>query len=467
MAMYGQPDLREVIFALEGDGMASQKLRDFLESINGKFDFTTEDMRRMVQSFHLEMGNGLSGRKSSLKMLPAFVDRATGKEKGHFVALDLGGTNFRVIQVELDGRGHARVNHTGKFVIPNAVMRGTGTQLFNFIAQSIEKFILRYEIELEKKSKLGFTFSFPIDQKNIVSGILINWTKGFTATGVIGANVVKLLEEAIRKYGLENIQVAALANDTVGALAAKSYEDPDCDVGIIFGTGTNACYREKTANILKLKNPVSGHMIVNTEWGNYSKIKSNEYDDKLDRATNNPGRQRMEKMISGMYLGEVARLVLSDMIRSKFIFAGCKARFSKGNFKTRHMALVESDKSKDLIKIEGYLEGLGILDTTHEDRALLKGVCRTISRRAARISAAAISSVVTWMDPKLRAKHTVAIDGTLYEKYPNFRRTIVAALRELHGDAAKRTKLTQVKDGSGIGVAVVAAVASRGKSRSV
>ncbi len=435
----------------------------FLKELERMFDFTKADMQRMVADFHSEMKAGLAGKDSSLKMLPAFVDRATGSEEGRYIALDFGGTNFRVLQVYLDGRGNVALEHSDKFVIPNAVIRGTGLQLFNFIAQSIKRFMVEKEIGIDEGRKLGFTFSFPMDQSSIASGVLINWTKGFTATGVVGTNVVKLLREALKRYGLDNIEIAALANDTVGTMAAKSYADRDCDVGIIFGTGTNACYRERLSNIKKLKGSFKGkdHMIINTEWGNFNKLSMTDYDAKLDKATNNPGRQRMEKMISGMYLGEVSRLVFSDMIRNQLLFVDRKAKFSRGNFRTRHMALIESDNSEGLKKVEGYLEGMGIIDTTLEERETLKKVCRRISKRAARISATAISSIVTWMDPKVERHHTIAIDGTVYEKYPRFRKSILDALRELHGERAGNIKLTQAKDGSGIGVAVAAAVAAK------
>ncbi|MFH1830312.1 MAG: hypothetical protein ABH871_06010 [Pseudomonadota bacterium] len=434
----------------------------FIKELEKSFELTQEDLEKMVLEFHLEMKRGLSDKESSLKMLPTFIDRACGREKGKFIALDLGGTNFRVLQVDLSGDGKTREEHVGKYVIPKAVMRGTGVQLFNFIAQSIKRFINDNDIGIEESKKLGFTFSFPIKQSNIATGILINWTKGFTATGVVGSNVVNLLTTALKKYGLEHIEIAALANDTVGTIAAKSYEDPDCDVGIIFGTGTNACYREKISNIQKLKGSFESkdHMIINIEWGNFDKLPMTEFDLKLDKATNNPGKQKMEKMISGMYLGEIARLILSEMIANKFIFGESKAKFSKGNFKTRHMSLIESDHSEGCMKIAGFLEAIGILDTPIKDMEMLKKVCSIVSRRAARLSAAAISAVVTWMDPKLDNKHTIAIDGTLYEKYPHFRLLIVSTLKDMHADASKNIKLTQAHDGSGIGVAVVAAVAT-------
>ena len=80
-----------------------------------------------------------------------------------------------------------------------------------------------------------------------------------------------------------------------------------------------------------------------------------------------------------------------------------------------------------------------------------------------RVSAAALSAVATWMDPELTDDHTIAIDGTLYERYPGFRKTILATLKELHGERARKFKLVHTKDGSGIGVAVVAAVAAHRK----
>jgi len=425
------------------------------------FAITPDAIKGIITDFHDDMKRGLAGEDSSLRMLPTFVDRATGKEKGQFIALDLGGTNFRVLQVELDGKGRASLQHVGKYVIPGAVMSGTGEQLFNFIAQSIQKFMVTNDIGFHEKRKLGFTFSFPVKQTGIAKGTLITWTKDFTATGVVGKDVVELLRKSFGRYGIENIEISALANDTVGTMAAKSYEDPNCDVGIIFGTGTNACYREEIARIEKFgkSSQKSDHMIINTEWGNFNRLPVNEYDLKLDRGTNNPGKQKMEKMISGMYLGEIARLVISDMIAEKYVFTGSKAKFAKGNFKTSHMSLIEVDASEELLKIDDALEHAGIHNSTVAERWLLRKVCRIVSTRAARISAAAISAVVTWMDPELKKNHTIAIDGTLYERHPGFSKSILSTINEIHGADSRRIKLTRARDGSGTGVAIVAAVA--------
>jgi hexokinase len=52
-------------------------------------------------------------------------------------------------------------------------------------------------------------------------------------------------------------------NDTVGTLAAGSYNDEDAVIGVILGTGSNAAYVEKASDIPKLEGelPKSGKMV--------------------------------------------------------------------------------------------------------------------------------------------------------------------------------------------------------------
>jgi len=46
------------------------------------------------------MKKGLTERGSSMKMIPTYVDSVpNGSEVGSYLALDLGGTNFRVVRV--------------------------------------------------------------------------------------------------------------------------------------------------------------------------------------------------------------------------------------------------------------------------------------------------------------------------------------------------------------------------------
>lgn len=111
------------------------------------------------------------------------------------------------------------------------------------------------------------------------------------------------------------------------------------------GTGTNAAYVEKVANIRKWGSG-SGEVIINTEWGAYKEasiLPITHWDNALDRKTTNPKQQIFEKMISGMYLGEIVRLILIDLIKSGELFNGVGSQLLEEpyHFDTAYMSRIE------------------------------------------------------------------------------------------------------------------------------
>lgn len=59
-------------------------------------------------------------------MLPSYVRNIpNGTEQGDYLALDLGGTNFRVILIRLIGKESEMTSKI--FRIPETLMHGTGT----------------------------------------------------------------------------------------------------------------------------------------------------------------------------------------------------------------------------------------------------------------------------------------------------------------------------------------------------
>nr|XP_054587223.1 hexokinase-2 isoform X1 [Nothobranchius furzeri] len=156
--------------------------------------------------FRREMDKGLcrdTNPTAAVKMLPTYV-RSTpdGTEQGEFLALDLGGSNFRVLLVKVKGNGEQKVEMENQiYDIPEHVMRGSGSELFDHIAECLANFLEKMGIK-DKKLPLGFTFSFPCQQTKLDESVLIYWTKGFRLSGVEGKEVVSLLRNAIRKRGV-------------------------------------------------------------------------------------------------------------------------------------------------------------------------------------------------------------------------------------------------------------------------
>lgn len=66
-------------------------------------------------------------------------------------------------------------------------------ELFDFIATTLKIFIEKEGSEdvlpLGRTRELGFTFSFPIRQISVSSGVLIKWTKGFSIEGTVSCQL--------------------------------------------------------------------------------------------------------------------------------------------------------------------------------------------------------------------------------------------------------------------------------------
>ena len=222
-------------------------------------------LSKMVRHLVSEMKKGLQYPDQTLKMLPSFViSRPTGTETGTVLALDLGGSNFRVCLVNLEGQGLVRMKQR-KYVVSDELKKSTGIVLFDFFADSIARFLVELGLDMNTPRPLGFTFSFPVEQIAIDQGYLMHWNKGFTCSGVEGVDVGALLNEALARKGVA-IRVNAIVNDTVGTLIAHAYNDPQTYIGVILGTGTNAAYVEKVDEIAKTAVVSStGEIIINTE----------------------------------------------------------------------------------------------------------------------------------------------------------------------------------------------------------
>ena len=87
---------------------------------------------------------------------------------GRFLALDLGGTNFRVVLMEIGEHGKFEMD-SEIFAVPKTIMEGPGSELFDHIASCLASFIKTRNI-MEEVLPLGFTFSFPCRQVSQLIG---------------------------------------------------------------------------------------------------------------------------------------------------------------------------------------------------------------------------------------------------------------------------------------------------------
>eukprot|EP00093_Oithona_nana_P007400 07400.XXX_253757_251816_1 [CDS] Oithona nana genome sequencing. len=443
--------------------------RRMIEDLCRDLIVNNDHIHVVEQRLRVAINEGLSKAnhgEATVKCFPTYVNELpTGNETGRFLALDLGGTNFRVLLVEIGDQ--QKFNMESKiFAIPKKIMTGTGNELFDHIADCISKFIAENGLH-DEVLPLGFTFSFPCRQEGLATGILTNWTKGFNCSGVEGEDVVALLKEAIDRHPSPvKIDVCAILNDTTGCLMSCAWKETKCRIGLIIGTGTNACYLEEIKDIETVDlDEQEGHMIINTEWGAFGDKKEldfirTKWDEAVDAGSLNPGKQTFEKMISGMYMGELTRQVLVDMVLEGLMFSNINVEpllQKQGSFPTRFLSEIESDPVvSKFSRCRSVFHELFGPDqrVSDEDCSATRMICELVSRRAGFMAAAGIAALLKKMDYH---DVVVAIDGSVFRYHPHFPNIMRSRISQLMGVDYKFDLMLST-DGSGRGAALVAAV---------
>lgn len=428
--------------------LPSQLLKDFTVS--------TQQLENLIELFLYDMREGLAQRHSSLAMLPSYLSKPSGQEKGIFLALDFGGTNVRALKINLQGNGKYQVLERQDAPLVSAddgynyiASTATAEQLFDFLAAKLAALATE-----SNQYVLGHAFSFPCRMSNIEHAELLYWTKELATSGVVGNNIVELLNKAFVRQGIRNIKAAAILNDSISALLAAAYKDTRTDIGSICGTGHNTCYLEPSYMQTAYAKP----MYMNMESGNFDKVPQNRYDKVLDKNSDRPGAGRLEKMCSGRYIGELFRLACYDLIDNGVLPQSLSTiSLPSAAVTGKDMAGLSADSSHNLQAINAWLSQLGWTKSSQEERMYLQNLATLIVQRSARLVAATYAATLRHIDPEFSKQHVIAIDGSLYEKMPGYASKITETLYELLGKNADKIQCKLSKDGSGVGAAVAAA----------
>ncbi|KAL5237765.1 hypothetical protein ACI65C_005175 [Semiaphis heraclei] len=428
---------------------------------------SNEQLFALMNDMDKAIRNGLGKETNPSSVVKCYItyvqDLPNGTERGKFLALDLGGTNFRVLLIELGEKNYFHMDFE-TFKVPSKIQTGKGTELFDHIAKCLAEFVKKYNLDIKTALPLGFTFSFPLRQVGLTKGYLNSWTKGFDCSGVVDEDVVRLLKDAIKRRKDIQIDVCGILNDTTGTLMSCAWKTPNTKIGLIVGTGCNACYVEKVENAeLFDGDKTKSHVIVNCEWGAFGddgKLDAirTKYDMDIDENSLNPGQQRFEKMISGMYMGEIVRLAIVDLANQNKLFEGklSEQMKTRGAFGTSFVSDIESDTGnyKNTLKV---LSEMGINNPSLVDCANVRYICECVSSRSAHLVSVGLAVLLNKMDEK---SVTIGVDGSVYRFHPYFHKLIMEKTRQLVKPNIN-FDLMLSEDGSGRGAALVAAVAFR------
>jgi hexokinase len=404
------------------------------------------NMDNLVELFHSEMLKGLNGEKSSLRMIPTYIEAENEfLKETPVVAIDAGGTNFRAALVRFTNRGKIEIDQVVSGLMPGLDREVSKKEFFDIMSAYIKPLA-------EKSDRIGFCFSYPTEIFPNKDGRLLQFCKEVQAPEVVGQIIGKSLLESLGDTGKKIV----LLNDTVATLLAgksasfgKSY---DSYIGFILGTGTNTCYIENNRNILK--NPELDRdksMIVNIESGNFGKAPRTDLDILFDNTTMNPGNYSFEKMFSGGYLGELCLTVLKAS-------AGEGLLSAEGAERLNNISELPSGEANNFVANRTSADNiLADCFTTDQDRSISVCIVDTMIDRAAKLVAANLAAVVlkTGKGTKPERPVLITIDGTTFYKLHNLKTRFEKYFSEfLSGERKRYVNFTEVEQSSLLGAAL-------------
>lgn len=403
------------------------------------------DMAAELAGFRANMDSGLKGNfgPADCKMLPAYVTVDGRPPLGEKVlTLDAGGTNLRAALVSFTGQG-AAVEQLRTRPVPGV---GRPTSKEDFLREVAE-----FAAPLASQAdRLGFCFSYPAEILPNGDGKVIEFSKEIVVTGSTGMLVCRELLEVWEKMGVKAPRTFAVVNDTVAALLggyAGFHGASDGWLGLILGTGNNVCYLADSTHI---KRPIPGweksKMVINMESGVYSGFPQGTFDKQLDAASTAPGTYGNEKMVGGVYQGEVLRRTLAGA--AELFSAGFEQRLSGAG------ALTSADLS--FFAADGSGE-LAALCASEDDREVMATLVDCLLERAAKLVTLSLAGPMEAEDMGKTAPAQVVAEGSTFWKNAVLRGKIEAqAERFIHGELGRQCAFIGAENPNLLGAALAA-----------
>lgn len=172
-------------------------------------------------------------------------------------------------------------------------------------------------------------------------------------------------------------------------------------------------------------------------------------------------------MMSGMYMGEIVRLIILDLWEKELLFVGHRdhnwntdyrqALYTKGSFYTKYVSEIETDSGVTYRHTKSVLEQMGLDRPTYDDCAIVQYVCKLVSRRGAQLAAAGmcysnkhalgnstssaekifliilflLKGLAVLLNHINAPNTTIAVDGSLYRFHPKFKKNMEKAMQML------------------------------------
>lgn len=342
------------------------------------------------------------------------------------VVIDLGGTNLSLFDAAVTAKGDVEVFRTMSLGFYEDTKIYTPESLFTDLKKQLDTFLLASDDRAALKS-LVFIFSFPLEQlkreDGYIDAVCTYFGKMRESEGIIGLQVGKEFQEYLRHNGYPSVSVSVTNDTPIYCLAAKAYqlikhEEFDAGMNIIVGTGSNisgAFDWVEQGEVKGLRPPrqARGLRLVNTEFGDFKGVIPSRFDDLFNKISQTPDRYLTEKMLSGAWLHQILKVIMSDLLEQGIIDADIFSSLPKENLNGETVEKILKDGKID------------------EDQKMALGfVWREINKRGGAICGIMLAVMMKSMSDELGKKMRFLITetGSVLHKGVGFRESLIDTL---------------------------------------
>lgn len=392
------------------------------------------------------MEAGLRTEGAGLPMIPTYLRTDGAMHMGsRAIVVDAGGTNFRAGLIEFTEQGPV-LSHLRKMKMPGIGQSATWEEFISFVADAVEPLT-------PDADDIGFCFSYSAVITPEIDGRVVVIDKEVVITGSEGQLVSASLIAELERRGVTGKRCVIL-NDTAAVLLGGSamLDRSRCGglIGQVSGTGTNTCCVLPLRRIEKLGRAEDTRIIVNLESGMYDGLPRGDFDRALDAESHNHGVKYMEKLTAGVYLGELARLMLAAAAGEGLIAPATGAAIRElGGFDS---ALLDAWACGERLE----------LCATEECRDFVQTLAQELFTRSARAMCANLTGILLLTGEGKDPERPVVVcaEGSLVQKGRLYRPTLEKLLHDCAGALGRSVRL-QVGEETTLPGAAAAALLNR------
>ena len=357
------------------------------------------DMTEYTKAFLAAMERGLEAHQDTVPMIPTYLHADAKLPKGRkAVVIDAGGTNFRT-GLACFGENGAVLERVDKHSMPGAEKPADWEEFISHVADSVMPL-------MEETEDIGFCFSYPAEVTEDIDSRILSLTKQVQINGSEGKPLGAELRKELVSRGVRVGKIAVL-NDTpatlLGGMTIVKSSKYGGFIGMVAGTGFNACCMLPQERIAKAGFAGGRKMLVNLEAGSFDGFPRGDFDLELDEELPDTGHYIGEKMISGRYLGQLCMHVLKQAAR-------------EGLFSDRATETILKMTEVTTPTIDKWGSGRFPKGFTSEDKVNLVYIINELFERSARCIACCLCAVLVLTGEGTEKPVCIAVDGSLFCK---------------------------------------------------